>query len=740
MSRKKVTVGTTVSRVIEDDKLPGSVKTGVIKALYEEGELVDYMLEELASGVGVKAKRMYEYAKSGEYTWGLPSGQFTTGEEGRAEVQAVLNAIEGTPVILEYAHYGPPNNLHIGWTKLIASHGYNPATNQLGVLTASKGTPVYLKDMVVVIPASQVDQIDTRSLEQWGLAAKSGYTPERTSITAAARPLVLPSPVQKQTGGTSEYLKVTYVWMVGAVLNTGTFNIDITGYNEDANYFHAKYLKGGVTKYWMYEDGAGTYSTLDQAFDFPPVPNGSFFPFVYFRYDKDSENDDKTTDAYKTSVKITKLLGMDYDQIADAINQNPDIDDVEHAIMMMAVPANTENELERRYLFEFFDTLYAANALQYRSKAQQQIALGQKPAELGSLTSSIVIQDTRFKMALENDAIYKRRVAGSIGPVGSYDSGFSEDGGTLKVVDTVTGVVSTITTPGNYHYFRRQVSTGFYDEIAVVELQTRFHVQGKYSTIGDEEEKILLIPVDLAITSIWSLPNRELLYARALHYVFNSYVVTKVKWYQTGIFKLVMIVVAIVIVIWSGGTGFQVAAGLLAAGLYTAAALVIIGMVLEYIVMALAFKLFVKAVGTRAALVVAIVAAASGTVMAINAGGLAGAPWSNQLLSLSSGLSNAIDVQMAADMKQLGLQARDFEAYKQEQLEILETAQGLLENNTWLSPFTIFGEKPQEYYDRTVHSGNIGVVGIDAVSTFVESKLVLPKLSDTFGGEYAGNL
>ena len=103
---------------------------------------------------------------------------------------------------------------------------------------------------------------------------------------------------------------------------------------------------------------------------------------------------------------------------------------------------------------------------------------------------------------------------------------------------------------------------------------------------------------------------------------------------------------------------------------------------------------------------------------------------------MSSGLSNAIDVQMAADMKQLGLQARDFEAYKQEQLEILETAQGLLENNTWLSPFTIFGEKPQEYYDRTVHSGNIGVVGIDAVSTFVESKLVLPKLSDTFGGEY----
>lgn len=721
MAKKKVTVGTQVNRVIEDDKLPGSVKAGMVKALFEEGELIDYVLEELNAGVGVKAGRMYEYARSGKYTWGLPSGQFTTGEEGRVEVQEVLDAIEGTVVLLDYAHYGSPNNLHIGWIKLVDLHGYNPATNQLGVLSASKGTPVYLEDMEVVVPASQVNEIDPQSLEMWGVAAKAGYTPLRTTMTAETRKLVLPSPVVLEVGGTAEYLKVTYVWKpAGGTLQRSSFTVPVTGYDDQADYFHAKYSVGGVTKYWMYQAGAGTYPVLDHVFDKDPEPNGSFFPFVYFRYDKDSENDDKTTEAYRTSKEIVKFLGMDYDQVADAINQNPDIDDVEHAIMMLAVPANTQNELERRYLFEFFDAMYAENTHQYRTEAEKQIALGTDPKELGFGTSKIVIQDSRFKMTLENDGIYRQRVAGSIGAVGSYDSGFDE--------------------AGNFHFYRRQVTTGLYDEIQVVELQTRFHVQGKYSTIGDETEKILLIPVDHAISSRYSLPDRELLYARSLHYVFNSYVVTKVKWYQTGIFKVVMIVVAIVIMYYSVGTGMKAAAALIAAGAYEAAAILIMTMVLEYIVTTVALKLFVKAVGAEAAFVVAMVAAAAGVTTAINSGGLAGSPWANELLALSSGLTKAVSGQLQADMGDLAKDYQDFQEYVQEQTKILDSAQDLLDGNNWLSPFTIFGEKPQDFYNRTVHSGNIGVVGIQAVSSFVDSKLALPKLSDTIGGEYVGIL
>lgn len=739
MAKKKTYVGTTVNRVIEDDKLPDSIRTGLTKALFQEGEVIDYVLDELVESIGLKVNRMYEYARSGKYTWGLPSGQFTTGEEGRAEVQAVLDAIEGRSVLLDYAHYGPPNSLHIGWMKLIELHGYNPATNQLGVLTASKGTPVYLDDMLVVIPGSQANTIEPRSLEQWGMAAKAGYTPERSTSTADTRKLVQPSPVQVESGGTTEYLRVKYVWKTSAGLQRASLTIPVTGYDDETDYFHAKYLVDGVTKYWMYRQGTGTYSTLDQLFDRPPLSNGSFFPFVYFRFDKDSENDDKTLPSYKTAVEITKILGMDYDQVADAINQNPDIDDVEHAIMMMAVPANTEHPLERRYLFDFFSTLYEANAEQFYSADQKKISQKELENQLGYRTARIVIQDSRFKMQLENDAIFKRRVYGTIGAVGSYDSGFEEDSKPITVVDTVTGAPTQILSPGNYHYFRKQVSPGLYDEIQVVELQTRFWVTGKYSTIGDEEEKILLIPLDKAVTDSYSLPQREQLYSRALHIVFNSLVVVKVKWYQTGIFKVVMVIVAVVISFYTGGTAAGIYSAL-AAGAYQAAAILILTMLVEYVVFSLAFKLFVKTVGAKLAFAVAIAAAVAGAAGALNAGGLSGAPWARDLLAISSGLSRAVSSQIQLDMRELAGDFEDFEKYKAEQLKVLESGQDLLEGNTWLSPFTIFGEKPQDFYNRTVHSGNIGVVGIDAVSAFVDSKLALPKLSDTLGGQYVGKL
>ena len=42
-------------------------------------------------------------------------------------------------------------------------------------------------------------------------------------------------------------------------------------------------------------------------------------------------------------------------------------------------------------------------------------------------------------------------------------------------------------------------------------------------------------------------------------------------------------------------------------------------------------------------------------------------------------------------------------------------------------------QSPTDYFNRTVHSGNIGVVAIDAVSSFVESSLTLPKLNDSLG-------
>jgi hypothetical protein len=66
--------------------------------------------------------------------------------------------------------------------------------------------------------------------------------------------------------------------------------------------------------------------------------------------------------------------------------------------------------------------------------------------------------------------------------------------------------------------------------------------------------------------------------------------------------------------------------------------------------------------------------------------------------------------------------------------DLLKTANNLLEGNNLLSPFIIFGENPSDYYERTVHSGNIGAHTIETISSYVDTALTLPSLNTTLKG------
>lgn len=739
---KKTIVGTTVSRVIEDKSLPDSIQSGFIKALFAEEQQPDipgYVIEEIVGSVGLKAERMYEYA-SKHYVHGLPSGRFHSAMQGAAEVEAVLARIEGVPVELEYSRIGSPNFLHLGWMKLIAERGYNPQTNEITGLRAQYNTPVYLKDLVVIIPDSLVNDLEDGALEQWGISPKAGFTPERSAKPSM---LVDHSPIQVSPVATSPQLLVLYTWQTttwgidGAIPENheASFELVLGGYIEEADYFHVKYRVNGITKYWLYEDDSGVHPTLDAVFK-GPTEQGTFFPFAYFRYNKTSELEDKSTDAYKTSKKLVKYLGMDYDTVTEAIHDNPDIDDVEQAMLVMAVPANSQDPLEQRYLFEFFSNWFHASGSQFRTETAAKIAATQiDNSDLNRAT--IVIQDARFKMALSHDGIFKRRVAGSIGAVGSCNSSTTEKWVNQPYVDEFGShsFAVKVTT----HHYRKQTNNAQYDEISVVGLQMKYHIWGKYHTVGDETDDILLVPIDRSITRYYSIPDRETLYSRSMHYVFNSRQVIKIKWYQTMFFRFIMIVVAVAITIYTGGAaGIQALASAIAAGgaAATAAMWTLLTKIVIGLAISAALKVFVKAVGFEAAFIIALAAMAVGGYMSMDAGSVAGAPWAQELMQLATGLMKAVSANVGDLMGDLAKEASNFTKFMEEQTKTLETAQELLDGNNLLSPFVIFGESPADYFNRTVHSGNIGVVGINAVSSFVDVALTLPKLDDTVGENF----
>lgn len=740
-STKEVFVGTSVVRAIKDEFLPDSVRTGVTKAIFEDGDVSDYVLEELVGSIGVRADRAYEYAKRA-YTHGLPSYDIVEASQGRSEILSVLSQIEGgASVSLDYSFFGQANFLHMGWMHLVSQLGYDPSTNKMAAYATVAIPDVYLHDLEICVPEAKANSYDPNVLKQVGRSPKSGPSPTRPGLTGAG--LIAATPIQVDPMATEPYWKVRYAWEVLETTGAegGVNRIVVEEFKDypitgvlDKDHFHVKYTVGGVTKYWMYQIGLGTYPTLDALFAVPPKVTGSFFPFVYFRYDKKSEIEDKNTEQYKTTKRLAKYFSVDFDDVSKSIDENPDIADVQQAMMVMALPANTENEVERRYLFTFFENWFYSKNAQFRTPTAGNIA-GTFSGDSNMNVSSIVIQDKRFKMALSCAGLYRRRVVGNIGKVGAHASGVTDEIVEVPAVKPETGEAYFISRVVKNHYYRRQVSPTLYDEIIVADLKMLYYVYGEYTTTGDDKDDILLIPLDRAITEDYSMIEKEELYARSLHFVFNSMKIVKLKWYQQDWFAGIIQIVGLIIAVVSMQPQLlQIVAGI-GAGINAAisAILALVQKLLMNFVISYLFKLFVKLVGIDIAFLVAIVATIYGMAGTLEGSPINGAPWASDFLRLGNGLVKAVAGTLSDLMGDLKDAMKDFEAFKDSAQKELDEANKLLETNNHLSPFTIFGESPNDFYNRTVHSGNAGINAITAVTNYVDMALTLPKLNDTIG-------
>lgn len=739
------TVGTSVSRLVEDKRIPDSVKTGVLKALFQDGDTPSYIMEEVVASIGIRADRYYRYGRD-KYVHGLPSGQRLSSTRGVDQVTAILSALHGSKASVEYCHFGVPNSLHIGWVKLVDVYGYNEDTNEIAALSQEKGSPVYLKDMVVVIPEESLKLRTLAALTPWGTPANAGYTPNRTFNGGALGGMTNASPINVDPALEVEHVRIDYTWQTiktttvngAAVVTTTSFDasmiVSLVDYFDTGEYYHTKYVVNGDTKYWMYRVGSGDYADLDANFETQTTESGTYFPFAYFRYAKSSLIKDKTSEQYKTSKRLTKIIGLDYDAVAEAIDSNPDIKQVEQAMLIMAVPANTENEIEQRYLFDFFNNLYEDE----ESKASSPISAGIRLSQLSLFKqanvapkSSIVIQDKKFKMALTNDGIYKKYVAGSIGAVDSYSSAMETY--ELEVpVQQFNGPSSIKIQKEKAHIYRHQLTEGLYEELRVNKLTMVYHIYGQYTATGDEADNILLVPLDRSITDKYSILDQEPLYTRSLHFVFNSRVVTEVKWYQQEWFSIFLIVIAVV---WEISTGFSDGGQALALALGVSQVtlvllLILIDMAIGLLVQ-LTLKLFVKVFGKDIATIAAIIAIIYVGYQGFNMGSLAKVPYAGDLIMLVNGLQSEILRSMYVDLKN---EASDFSLFLEKQTALLDKAKDLLDDTVALNPFIIFGEKPNDYYNRTVHSGNIGILGLEAVSSYVDIALTLPTINDSLGG------
>ena len=402
--KTKTHVGTSIVRVVEDKMLPNALMSGVLKSTLANGDLSTNLIRDMVNGLAITADRYMEKGRSSRNPWGVPSGSMSAWTQGAAAVKARIEQLEGSPISLVYSRIGKPNYIHLGWMHLVSAYEYDFATNELRFLSRQYGYPVYLKDMQLHVPRDIATTLAEGTAEVWGDPPNSGKVPTAidskvtntdttfSSVYGAKSSLRKLTPMAVKSDITEPYLQVVYVVdkvtqyspirsARTPITNEFTLSLDELTVHQDLStdntYFSVSYDVNNVRKWWMYEVGSGVYPELDNVNTLDPTVYGDFFPFGYFRYNFKNELDTQSEDTLKFYRDLFSTLGIDYDTVADTINDNPDIKDVIQAIFMFGVDAKSTDEVDMEYLFKYFDILANANDPEYRGYRYEFIKLGE---------------------------------------------------------------------------------------------------------------------------------------------------------------------------------------------------------------------------------------------------------------------------------------------------------------------------------------------------------------------------
>jgi hypothetical protein len=757
-SKKTYTVNVTVSPVFEEEQIPTSALNGLIKGIMQEQDIVPSMLDEISQCMGIRAMTALHNTQMKGYEPGIPSAQVATYIQAKDQVISAIEANIGRQIDVEYYYMGPLNSMHFGWQYCHDSLGYNVATNELTVLSASTGFPCYLSDMKATYLREDFDWMiqtnDTGMLAQLGPSPRSGFRPSAPYNMLSGIGQYAQQPAYEVSDvSTEDYVTIQYEFQnASGAFETRGITVSMASLDNIADFHMCRYKDStGKTGFFTYLHGSGTYPSIDLAYALEHSPLGTYFPWAYFRHHGQDAYDIESATSMGQMKAWCEQLGVSYDQLYDGVHEDPNVDDTEQSLLLMAINPGHENQACREYLFKHFSALHA-NAL---PQVQLDPSLeGKLNAFTSSPSQMQHIRDNRFAMSFQFSGISKRRVPGKIANKNRYNSHFgilSQDSQNYLTQTPIgTGVDNAFLEQPGWIY-QYQVNDSVYEEIIVYGLRVNYQVHSKKGFAASRQDKELLIPLDSAIVQTMSVPAREQLLCRSLTMMVNTVIITKSPWYASSAFRIILLVIAVVITILSAGSAWQTVVAAWGVGI-GALAVVIITTIVKTMVISYGIKLFTQAVGPKVALIVALVAVIYGNTTAATE---ASATWAENLVQMGTSLvkeaGELSQQQLAAGLKDIVEDAEAFSAWAQDQMDGLTDNMLALGLNpaivglnafdvVKMGPRLVLGENPSDYYARTVHAGNIGTLAFDMTESFVAIKTSLPTFNQTqesfnYGGD-----
>jgi len=391
---------------------------------------------------------------------------------------------------------------------------------------------------------------------------------------------------------------------------------------------------------FLYTQGSGN-AVLDALFQESDASNfQEFFPFIPLRLNNKSVTEapydtnglyEETRKAYRKANNLKNISG-----ILDEIEDNDSIDDIDYAYIMYGVSLNVMENSCRKYIFKYFENMIPFQNSGSGTMAGFEQSIADHNAAKAALDAwkatdwdntpwnlrpprpvvpalSIPEQTTirlktnsplmpSFDIRLQWSHIDLEQITGVYtyeDPLGG-DRNAKKNEVQLKKGATVTwqeeegvlwgrsddifGSTRLVDKSLDSIEIYWQIDDNTYRKITVYGLLHSNYIYGGkavritgHEALDDSDISGFVIPLHEPTMKSLSIVDYTQMATANVHVLFNSYTVTKQKWYQRGIFKILLIIIIIVVAVVINPGAFAAGSGILGANAAVGAALGLTG-------------------------------------------------------------------------------------------------------------------------------------------------------------------
>lgn len=563
---------------------------------------------------------------------------------------------------------------------------------------------------------------------------------------------------------------------------------------------------------YTYRIGSGNvvFDTLQPT----EVEGDDYFPVIPLRwYNKSIRDASFSTEFPNIEKAYKKLTGQKIKGMLDNLEANESINDLDYAFIVQGVPLSTKNNAALGYLYEYFKAFAVSSGgsrVDLNNYIAQMNAIDvDAVADRRWLTATDPLNENRefhpmfgapppaAPQAVFTYKAYTERYFAPLLPIFDYyltwnlieetfhignakntitapfdntklkkgdywsSTGTAVSGTSLLTGNAFTSIVTNL----NKIYLYKQVSKYTYSRLRIIGLNHRNNVYNGVSVNitgksaledGTENEPSgFIVPLHYPTLKALGLMEGTRLAVESNYLVINTHVAVKKKWYQTGIFKIILVIAVIVVSFIFAPAGAMAAkVGILGSNLavgsaigLTGTAAVVAGAVANavaaMVVSSLIQKASVSLFGDKLGAIIGTIAsfAAMQYGLQYQAHGNFDVDWgslmkADNLIKLTNSVGSAYTQWLNADLQSIQAEMAEAKEKYGADLEKIEKAMdeltgdmaGLIDPMMLTDSTLIYPESSETYLTRTLLTGtDIAELSFSMIENFPEMSRELPK-------------